>query len=619
MAAAINLQSYQEPILFLATAGIVVPLVHRLRISPVLGYLAAGILLGPYGVGRLVPNYPWVNWITFTNPEGTSHIAEFGVVFLLFTIGIELSWQRLRTLRRLVFGFGSLQVALCTAALGLLAFYLVGSITAAVLIGLAFALSSTAIVIPVIAEQKRLNTPVGRASFSALLFQDLAVAPILFTIAVLDTGRPEITTASFAWAFLQTILALAAIIGFGRLALRPLFQLVSATKSPELFMAASLLVVLVTSLVAAASGLSMALGAFLAGVLLSETEYRRAVDVTIQPFKGLLLGVFFVSVGMSLDPLRLLEAPTLILLAAGGTIVVKSLIIGVLGRPFGLSASDAAETGLLLGPSGEFGLVILGSAMGAGLLPTGIGQNLLVATTLTMVVIPLLARLGRRLSRQLERHRPLDPATAITPPPDEVARVIVAGFGRVGQLVGEMLERHKVPYLAIDLDPARVAAQRRAGKPVFFGDGSYPEFLKACGIERAPALVITLDTPSAIEAVVTASRKERPDITIVSRARDAKHAAELYKRGVDDAVPETIEASLQLSEAVLTDIGVPMGLVIASIHERRDEFRSILKESSTRRGPDRTEFRARRTVGKTAPTPPASEPSRPEPVSQTGS
>jgi len=618
MAVAIDLHAYQEPILFLATAGIVVPLFHRLRMSPVLGYLAAGMLLGPFGLGRFMPAHPWIDWITFSNPEGTSHIAEFGVVFLLFTIGIELSWQRLRILRRLVFGFGSLQVILCAVALGALAYHLVGNVAGAALVGLAFALSSTAIVIPVIAEQKRLNTSVGRASFSALLFQDLAVAPILFSIAVLDTGKPEVTMASLAWALLQTALALAAIVGLGRLVLRPFFQLVSATKSPELFMAACLLVVMVTSLVAAASGLSMALGAFLAGVLLSETEYRRAIDVTIQPFKGLLLGVFFVSVGMSLDPLRLLEAPLLILAAATATIAIKGLIIAFLGRPFGLSAPDAAETGLLLGPSGEFGLVILGSAISAQLLPAEIGRNLLVVTTLTMVAIPLLARLGRRISRRLELRRPPDPTLAVMPPPDEAGRVIVAGYGRVGQLVGDMLERHKVPYLAIDMDPARVAAERRAGKPVYFGDGSYPELLKACGIERARALVITLDTPSAIEGVVSAARKERADITIVSRARDAKHAAELYRRGVDDAVPETIEASLQLSEAVLTDIGVPMGLVIASIHERRDEFRTLLKESSTRRGPDRTEFRARRTVGKGAPS--AAEPARSEPpLSRTAS
>ncbi|MBF9194769.1 cation:proton antiporter [Microvirga terrestris] len=597
MAAAIDLYAYQEPILFLATAAIVVPLFHRLRISPVLGFLAAGALLGPFGLGRLIPEYAWVDWLTFTNPEGTSRLAEFGVVFLLFTIGIELSWQRLRILRRLVFGFGTLQVVLCTLALSLFALKIVNTITAAVLIGIALALSSTAIVLPVLAEQKRLNTSAGRASFSALLFQDLAVAPILFTIAVLDTSKPDVTLSSFVLLLLQAVLALVVIIGLGRVILRPFFQLVSATRSPELFMAACLLVVMVTSLIAAVSGLSMALGAFIAGILLSETEYRRAVDTTIQPFKGLLLGVFFVSVGMSLDVFHLLEAPLTILAVATFVIAVKSAIIFWLSRPFGLNAAEAAETGLLLGPGGEFALVILGSAMVAGLVPSNVGQNLLLVTTLTMVAIPFFARLGRRLSRRLEKKRPVDPAIAVLPPPEERGRVIVAGYGRVGQLVGDMLQRHKVPYLAIDMDPARVAEQRRAGKPVYFGDGSHPEFLRACGIEQARALVITLDTPSSIGAVVTAARQERADITIVSRARDDKHAAQLYDMGVDDAVPETIEASLQLSEAVLADIGVPMGLVIASIHERRDEFREVLKRRNARK-PDRSEFRARRTVGK---------------------
>lgn len=596
MSASIDLHSYQEPILFLATAGVVVPLFHKLKISPVLGFLAAGALLGPYGLGRFVPEHPWIDWLTFTNPEGTSRLAEFGVVFLLFTIGIELSWHRLRILRRQVFGFGTLQVVLCTLALSLFAFKVVDTVTAAAVIGIALALSSTAIVLPVLAEQKRINTIPGRTSFAALLFQDLAVAPILFTLAALDTRQPDATMLSFATALFQAALALAVIVGLGRIILRPFFQMVSATKSPELFMAACLLVVMVTSLIAAVSGLSMALGAFLAGILLSETEYRRAVDTTIQPFKGLLLGVFFVSVGMSLDVVRFLEAPMTILAVATFLIAIKSVIIFWLARPFGLNASEAAETGLLLGPGGEFGLVILGVAMATGLVPTDVGQNLLLVTTLTMAAIPVFARLARRLGRRLETKQPIDPAIAVLPPPEEPGRVIIAGYGRVGQLVGDMLQRHRVPFLAIDMDPVRVADERKAGKPVYFGDGSHPHFLHACGIDQARALVITLDTQSAIEMVVAAARQERPDLTIVSRARDAKHAAQLYELGVDDAVPETIEASLQLSEAVLADIGVPMGLVIASIHERRDEFRAILKQTSKK--PDRTEFRARRTVGK---------------------
>ncbi len=599
MAVAPSPEAYKELMLFLATAGVVVPLFHRLRLSPVLGFLGAGALLGPYGLGRLVPEVPWLSWITIANHEEITHLAEFGVVFLMFTIGIELSWKRLRMMRRYVFGLGALQVVLCTVALGGLVSLVTPSRTAAILVGLALALSSTAIVVPVLAAQRRLSTPTGRASFSVLLFQDLAVAPILFTIAVMGSGEGTTMLGSFFWALGQAALALVVIVGTGRLLLRPFFALVAATRSSELFTAACLLVVLATGLFAAVSGLSMALGAFIAGLLLAETEYRRAIEATIDPFKGLLLGVFFVTVGMGLDPVRLLETPGPILIAALGLLVIKASIIFMLARLFGLAAPVATETALLLGPGGEFAFVIVGSAVAAGLVPDGLGQSVLLVTTLMMIAIPVLARLARGWSGRLELSLPAAPAE--TPPPaGETGRVIVAGYGRVGQLVGEMLARHDVPFIAIDADPVRVAAERRAGKPVYFGDSARPDLLRACGIGTARALVVTLDAPSAIEAVVAAARAERADLTVVARARDARHATQLYDLGVDDAVPETIEASLQLSEAVLVDIGVPMGHVIASVHERRDEFRAVLRRKDGARDPARTEFRARRTVGKRA-------------------
>jgi CPA2 family monovalent cation:H+ antiporter-2 len=600
MASAPTPEVYKELILFLGTAGVVVPLFHRLRISPVLGFLGAGALLGPYGLGRFVQEVPWLNWFTIANREETTHLAEFGVVFLLFTIGIELSWERLRVLRRLVFGLGSLQVALCAVVIAGMVYPFVPSRTAAAFMGLAVALSSTAIVVPVLAAQKRLNAPPGRASFAVLLFQDLAVAPILFTIAVLGAGEQTNMLPAFFWALGQAALAVTLIVIVGRLLLRPLFQLVAATRSAELFMATCLLVVVGTGLVAAVSGLSMALGAFVAGLLLAETEYRRAIETTIDPFKGLLLGVFFVTVGMGLDLSRLLDNPVTIAVAALALVAVKAAIVFLLGRAFGLTSPVAAETALLLGPGGEFAFVIIGGAAVAGLVPYGLGQDLLLVTTLTMIAIPVLARLARGAGARLERSQPVDPEAAVPPSGEESGHVIVAGYGRVGQLVCEMLTRHKLPYLAIDMDPVRVAAERRAGRPVYFGDSTDANFLRACGIERARALVVTLDTPSAVEAVVAAARTERPDLTVVARARDARHATQLYDLGVDDAVPETIEASLQLSEAVLADVGVPMGLVIASIHERRDEFRAVLKRKDTTRDPARTEFRARRTQGRRA-------------------
>jgi monovalent cation:H+ antiporter-2, CPA2 family len=598
MATPIAPDSYKEVILFLATAGVVVPLFHRLRVSPVLGFLGAGALLGPFGLGRLAESAPWLSWVTIGNRAEMAHLAEFGVVFLLFMIGIELSWERLRTLRRLVFGLGPLQVALSAAAIAALSYAVHGGVVAAVLIGLALALSSTAIVVPVLAAQKRLNTPTGRTTFSVLLFQDLAVAPILFSIGVLGSGQQGNIGVAFLFALVQAAMALIVIVGVGRLVLRPLFHLVAATDSPELFMATSLLVVLGTALAAAGSGLSMALGAFVAGLLLAETEYRRAIEAMLDPFKGLLLGVFFVSVGTGLDLTRLAETPVLILAGTVTLIAIKAAVVIAIGALFRIRRDTALKTALLLGPGGEFAFVIVGAAVAAGLFPELLGQDTLVITTVSMFVIPALARVGEKLSDRLALATKAGPPPE-PPPPDERERVIIAGYGRVGQLVGDMLARHNVPFIAVDSDPGIVAAQRRAGQPVYFGDSASAEFQRACGLERARALVITLNSAKATEAAIAAARQQRSDLTIVARARDARHASALYNLGVDDAVPENFEASLQLSEAVLVDIGVPMGLVIASIHERRDEFRKALRNPAQPAGDAKAgEFRGRRTAGK---------------------
>ena len=588
---------YREAILFLVTAGIVVPLFHRLRISPVLGFLGAGALLGPFGLGRFADAHPWLAPFTIGNRSEIAHLAEFGVIFLMFMIGIELSWERLRVLRRLVFGLGAIQVAASAAVIAGILVMLDQPVAGAVLVGLALALSSTAVVLPVLAEQKRLGTPAGRTSFAILLFQDLAVAPILFAIAVLGRKDGGDLGGALALALGQAVIALVVIVVAGRVALRPLFQLVARTRSPELFMAACLLVIVATALVAAGSGLSMTLGAFVAGLLLAETEYRRAIEATIDPFKGLLLGVFFVSVGMNLDPAQLVAAPGAILGLSLGLLLIKGAVVLAGGRIMGIPGPVALETALLLGPGGEFAFVLIGGAMIAGLVPEPVGGAALIVTTVTMIAIPGLASLGRRIGRRVPKEG-LGRARAEPVPDPQQNRVIVAGYGRVGRLVGEMLKRHAIAYIALDSDPVRVAEQRRLGSPVYFGDSANTEMLRRCDIATARALVVTLDNPRAVEAVVQAARAERPDLTIVARARDARHATQLYEMGVDDAVPETIEASLQLSEAVLVDVGVPMGHVIASIHERRDEFRTMLKRKEAETRPV---FRARRTVGKTRP------------------
>jgi CPA2 family monovalent cation:H+ antiporter-2 len=566
---------YKDLVLFLATAGIVAPLFKRLKLNPILGFLIAGVILGPFGLGALSRTLPWLDYVTVDNPQEIAQLAEFGVVFLLFMIGLELSWERLRLMRKLVFGLGALQMIGCSLALGAIAMALGQQPVAALAIGAALTLSSTAIAVPVLVERKRLHAEGGRATFSVLLFQDLAVAPILITLAILGRGDGTFGLRDLL-ALGPAAIGLGVIVLFGRLALRPMMRSVAKAKSEEMFMAACLLVIIGAGLVASLSGLSMALGAFVAGILLAETEYRHEVEVKIEPFKGLLLSLFFVSLGIRLDLSLLVASPALVMGVAVGLIVVKGVMILGMGRLFGLSTRAAIEAALTLAAGGEFAFVILDNAMGASVVSTQIGQAVLVAATLTMFLIPVLSGIGGRLAKRAPAPVSEAPDLVGLQSEEPAGRVLVVGYGRVGRLVGDMLDRHDLPWIAIDRDPSFVQQGRRAGHRVYFGDASRVELLERCGLDHARAVVVTMDSPEAAEAVVATARGHRPDLTIVARARDARHAARLYELGATDAVPETIEASLQLSEAVLVDIGVPMGLVIASIHERRDEYRKVL-------------------------------------------
>ena len=578
---------YKDVVLFLATAGIIVPLFRRWKISPILGFLGAGVVLGPSGLGAWSDRFAWLRFVTIGNPQEVAQLAEFGVVFLLFMIGLELSWERLRLMRRYVFGLGALQVGLCLAAIAGVALAVGLPPAAAAAIGAALSLSSTAVVMPILAEAKRQHSTAGRATFSVLLFQDLAVAPILITLALL--GREHQTfSPKLLLAFAPAVAGVAGLVAFGRLLLRPMLKSVARAKSEELFMAASLLVVIGAGLVSAMVGLSMALGAFIAGLLLAETEYRHEVEVTIEPFKGLLLGLFFLSVGIGLDLSLLAARPLVIVGTTLGLIALNASVVFGLARLFGLAWRSAAETALLLAAGGEFAFVILSEAMGAGVVDRALGQAVQVSSTLSMMCIPFLAGLGLKIGGRKVAGEAL--ATDPGPILDEAAppRVLVVGYGRVGRLVGEMLTRHEIPWVAAERDPKLVEAGRRGGEQLYYGDASRPEFLKRCGLETAPALVVTMDAPDGVETIVATARGLRPDLTIVARARDARQAQRLYELGATDAVPETVEASLQLSEAVLVEIGVPMGLIIASIHERRDAFRKALNR------PDALGGRARR-------------------------
>jgi monovalent cation:H+ antiporter-2, CPA2 family len=321
-----------------------------------------------------------------------------------------------------------------------------------------------------------------------------------------------------------------------------------------------------------------------AGLLLAETEYRKAIETTIEPFKGLLLGVFFFTVGMNIDFRELAREPAWLLASVVGLIGIKAVLIVVLARFFRVPLPAALETGLLLGPGGEFAFVVIGLATALHLVSGSAASFTLALTSLTMALIPLLSSLARRVTSRLEEKRPLDPVLTLVPPVGVKGRAIVVGHGRVGQVVCDMLEAHKFPFLATDRDPTAVAAYRRRGREVYYGDATSPAFLRSCGLMEAAAVIVTIHDQAAIDEIVRVVRALRPDVPIVSRARDATHARHLYTVGVTDAVPETIEASLQLSEAALVGLGVPTGPVIASIHEKRDEFRHELQEAAGKAG-----------------------------------
>jgi CPA2 family monovalent cation:H+ antiporter-2 len=579
LTATLNIAAYSDALVVLGTAGVVVPMVQRWGLNPVLGYLGAGALLGPFGLGTFIGQVPVLYWLTVVEPKNVAGIAELGVVFLLFLIGLELSYERLVTMRRLVLGLGGMQVVTSATVIALLAGLLGHTSAVALVLGTCLALSSTAIVLDVLSRQGRLTSSVGRASFSVLLAQDIAVVPILILISILGAGAGASVLGSVSAALAQAALALLIIVLLGRLLLRPLFRQVAATRSSELFIAAILFVIVGTGVLAAGAGLSMALGAFVAGLLLAETEYRKAIEATIEPFKGLLLGIFFFTVGMGLDVRVLLREPMLLVACVVGLVVVKALILFGLARLFRLTVPIAAEAALLLGPAGEFAFVGIGLAAALGVVGAELASFTFAVASLTMAMIPALAVLARRIGLKLRPPKPADPSLSIAPGPRE-KHAIVVGYGRVGKVVVSLLKEHGVPYTCTDSDAHSVAEMRTAGHEVYYGNATDPAFLRACGVMKAAAVIVTIHTPQTIDEIVRQVRALRPDILIVSRARDAQHARHLYEIGVTDAVPETIEASLQLSEAALVGLGVPTGAAIASIHESRDVFRAELQRAA---------------------------------------
>lgn len=558
-----------DALVILGAAGIVIPLFARFRITPVIGFILVGLLVGPFGLGGQVADRPWLAYVTISDPAGLQPFAEFGIVLLLFSVGLELSFGRLWQMRRLVFGLGSLELLAAAALIALALMALGNSAATALALGLALALSSTALVLRIIDQR----TPVGRAALSMLLFEDLALVPIIFLLGAMGRGAAAQGAGEMMHTLWLGALVIAVLLVLGRLVLPALFAQAARTKSPELFLAASLLVVIVSSLATGAAGLSPIVGALIAGLAIAETEYSDEVQGIIAPFKGLALGVFLIAVGMGLDLGFLRGNAAAILLAVVLVLALKALVTGVLLRLMGARPGTSTEAGILLASPSETTLIVLTAAVGARLIHAEAAQFWQAVTAIGLTVTPLLAIAGRRLARRVDAAQPRqqqdDPSQQ---------RTLIVGFGRTGRLIADMLSAHGQPYVAVDSDSDLVAGGRRDGYHATFGDAARGDALIRLGVEHATAVVLTMDEPVIAQRLVKRLRGQFPDLPIIARARDAGHAAQLYRAGASHAVPDTLEASLQLSEAVLIDLGVAMGPVIASIHEKRDELRQRIME-----------------------------------------
>lgn len=558
-----------DALVILGAAGIVIPVFARFRITPIIGFILIGVLVGPFGLGSLVPRVPWLQHITITDPEVLTPFADFGIVLLLFAIGLELSFNRLWQLRKLVFGLGALELLIIGSSLA--AFLgLAGLLnwTGALALGFALAFSSTAIVLPISGTR----TPVGRAALSMLLFEDIMIVPIIFILGALAPNAQGEGWEGLVQTLWQGGLVIALLLVVGRVALPRLFAQAARTKSPELFLAASMLVVIGASLATAIVGLSPIVGALIAGLLIAETEYHTEVELIMEPFKGLALGVFLITVGMSINLVEIGAQIGTLLLAVVGVLVFKALVTGILLRLMGARRGTAAETGVLMASPSETTLIVLAAATAALVVDQETARFWQTVTAIGLTVTPLLAKLGALIAKQV------DGAPALPEDSDsDTERTIIVGGGRVGRLVADMMQAHGQPYVMIDSNPDLIVQAKRDGYRATFGDAARGDALPRLGVETAPAVVLTMDEPVLAQRLVTKLRQTYPDLLIVARARDTDHAAALYRAGASHAVPETLESSLQLSEAVLVDIGVAMGPVIASIHAKRDEFREQLE------------------------------------------
>jgi len=554
-----------DGLIFLAAAVVVGPIFQRLRFSVVLGYLVAGAVIGPGG-------------FALVEDSSTTHgLAELSVVFLLFTVGLELSIDRLKLIRWYVFGLGTMQVMVSGIVIGIIASLAGASVEAAIVIGGALALSSTAVVIQLLSERGEMASRVGRISVAVLLLQDLAVVPLLVLTPSLADHEVSLVV-TVPWTMLKAAIAVAAMVAIGRLVLRPLFRAIAVGRHPELFAAVTLLVLLGMSWSTSRLGLSAAVGGFLAGLLLAETEFRHHVAADIAPFRGLLLGLFFMTVGMGLDIHLAIENVVLVVGLAFALIMGKTVITAGLCRTGGQAWGPSVHVGLMLAQGGEFGFIMFALAMAAGILVPETGNILIATIALTMAVTPLLAALGHRVDRRLGVHAKRRVEDVAEDAHDLKDHVIVAGFGRVGQSVGKTLAAAYIPYVAVEFETTRVAEARARGLPVFYGDATRADMLEALGAARARAAVVILDNAEAAERTVRQLHQRYSSLHILVRARDNNNRRRLDMARASAIVHETYEMSLQLGSNILRRFGTTEDQVAEILNEYRADDYALLSD-----------------------------------------
>ncbi len=544
---------------FLAATVIAVPLFRRFKLSAVLGYLAAGIVIGPWGLGL------------FTDVESILHFAEFGVVMLLFVIGLELQPSRLWVMRHSVFGAGAAQVGITTAVLAVVAYALGQDWPAALVIAFALSLSSTALVLQVLAERGELTTRHGRSTFAMLLFQDLAIMPALILLPLAGGTAPI----DAGWRSIgMPLLAVAAVVGTGRYLLRPVLRMVADTRAQEAFTAVTLLVVVATALLFDTVGLSMALGAFIAGVLLADSEYRHALEADIEPFKGLLLGLFFIAVGMSANLGVVADAPLAILGLTLGYLALKAIAIFVAARIARQDRRTSWRLAVALAGGGEFAFVLLALATAEHLVSRETADLLLIVVTASMVLSPLMIAAADALAHRLEPSPPPPAYDAIEP---EEPRVLIAGFGRVGQIVARVLRARQIRFTALEVSQAQVDFVRRFGNKLYYGDASRLDMLRAAGAAQAKVLVIAVDDADASVRIAELARRHFPNLRILARARNRQHAFRLIETGVTEIWRETLASSLELAQSLLVALGTSNETAAAQVRQFREHDEETLR------------------------------------------